>query len=256
MNYSNNKDKAMEENKKDKIEGEVRISTPFTERVENFWYHYKWHTIVGVAVVLILAIIIGQFVTQEKYDVYIMYAGGEAISRKSEGGDIPEYNRLTNALAEHADDYDGDGRVSVALSDLFIMSPEEYADFGSDADYSSMREDTKTLSDRLAYSEYYVLLISKHVYDNYHERSGTEIFAPISRYCPEGNSFVFEGDNAVYLSSTPLYSLPAFAGLPEDTLICIRINSEVSAMLGRKKNAEIYRRSQEYLTSLLSYTGE
>ena len=32
---------------------EMTYTPSFGERAENFWYHYKWHTIVSVAVVLV-----------------------------------------------------------------------------------------------------------------------------------------------------------------------------------------------------------
>lgn len=243
----------MEENRNDRIEGDVKVSTPFLAKLDNFWYHYKWHVIVIAFILVVATICIVQFAKQEDYDVYVTYAGGEAISRKSEGGDIPEYNKFINALKAHAEDYDGNGKVSVAFSDLFIMSPEEKEEFGADADYSSMSEDIKTLNDRLLYSEYYVFFVSKHVYDEYHFISDIEMFVPIAPYCPADNDFVFEGERAVYLSSTDLYKLPVFCDMPEDTLICLRIKSDVTARLGKKKTAEIYARAEEYITSLLAY---
>ena len=234
--------------------GDVKMSSPFLTRLENFWYHYKWHTIAAITAIAILVTCLVQCSKQKDYDVYVMYAGGETFSRKSEGGDIPAYNKMASALAKHAGDYDKNGEVLLSFSDLFIPSPGEQEALGDNADFSSMREDIKILNDRMAYSEYYVFLVSKYVYDEYHVKSDIELFAPIAKYCPENNDFVFEGDNAVYLSSTDLYSLAPFSELPADTLICIRINSEVSSAFGRRKNAELYKRAEEYITSLLSYS--
>ena len=236
--------------------GDVKMASPFLARLENFWYHYKWHTIAAVFAVVVLAICLVQCSKQKKYDMYVMYAGGEAFSRQSEGGDIPEYNQFVSALEKFASDYDKNGKTLLSLSDLYIPSQKELEDQeakGENVDKSSRAEDIKTLNDRMAYSEYYVFLVSKYVYDEYHVKSETELFAPIRKYCPEDNDFVFEGDNAVYLSSTDLYSLAPFSSLPEDTLICIRINSEVSSAFGRRKNAELYRRAEEYITTLLAY---
>lgn len=236
--------------------GDVKMSSPLLGWLENFWYHYKWHTLAALFAVVVLTVCLVQCSKQKKYDMYVMYAGGEAFSRQSEGGDIPEYNQFVSALEKFAADYDGNGKTLLSLSDLYIPSDaelEEQKAAGNNIDYSSMREDIKTLNDRMSYSEYYVFLVSKHVYDEYHVKSDTELFAPIKKYCPADNDFVFEGDNAVYLSSTDLYGLAPFSSLPEDTLICIRINSEVSSAFGRRKNAELYRRAEEYITALLAY---
>ncbi len=233
--------------------GDVKMSSPFLTWLENFWYHYKWHSLFAVFAIIVVTVCVVQCSRQKDYDVYVMYAGGEAFSRKSENGDIPEYNKLLSALTKHAGDYDGNGEVLLSFSDLFIPSPAEQEALGDNLDFSSMREDIQTLNDRMAYSEYYVFFVSKYVYDEYHVKSDTELFAPIKKYCPEGNSFVFEGENAVYLSSTDLYKLAPFSELPEDTLICIRINSEVTSAFNKRKNAELYRRAQEYITALLAY---
>jgi hypothetical protein len=185
--------------------------------------------------------------------MYIMYAGGETFSRQSKDGDIPRYNQMIDGFERFSKDYDGKNGATVSFSDLFIPSPEEKEALGSNADYSSMSQDIQTLNDRMAYSEYYVFLVSKYVYDQYHVRSETEMFAPIKQYCPEGNGFVFEGENAIYLASTDLYKLAPFSSLPEDTLICIRIKSAFSSAFGKEKTNEYYRRAEEYLTTLLAY---
>lgn len=243
----------MEENRNEKIEGDVAIKSPFLSRLENFWYHYKWHTVAAVFIVIMLAVCITQCAGREKYDVYVTYAGGEQISHSSQGGDIPEYNKYLNALTSRAEDYDGNGKASVAFSNLFILSPEEKKEFGDDVDYSSMSSDVKTLTDRLYNSEYYVFFVSKYVYDEYHLMSDTEIFVPLAPYCPTENDFEFYTDRAVYLSSTDLYQLPVFCDMPADTLICLRIRSAVSSFFGGNKDAQIYERAEKYITSLFGY---
>ena len=242
----------MEENKEQL--DEVKLSSPILTKLENFWYHYKWHTVAAVFALAVLIICLVQCSKQVEYDIHIVYAGGETFSRRSEGGDVPRYNKMVAGLEQFADDYDGKHGVNVSFSDLFIPSPEEQESLGSNLDYSSMREDIKTFNERSAVSEYYIYFVSKHVYDNYRMKSDVDIFAPIKKYCPEGNDFEFEGENAVYLASTDLYLLEPFSSLPEDTLICIRINTDISSAFNKRKNAEYYRRAEEYLTALLAYT--
>ena len=233
--------------------GDVKISSPTLTKLENFWYHYKWHTIAAVFALVVVIICLVQCGKQVEYDVYVMYAGGETFSRQSKDGDIPRYNQMVDGFERFATDYDGKNGATVSFSDLFIPSPEEKEQLGTNADYSSMSQDIQPLNDRMAYSEYYVFLVSKYVYDQYHVRSETEMFAPIKQYCPEGNDFVFEGENAIYLASTDLYKLAPFSSLPEDTLICIRIKSAFSSAFGKDKTDKFYRRAEEYLTAILAY---
>ena len=46
-----------EENGSEKIDGrDVAIRTPFTQWFENFWYHYKWQTIVALCTAITVII--------------------------------------------------------------------------------------------------------------------------------------------------------------------------------------------------------
>lgn len=43
------------------------------EKAENFWFHYKWHTIAVIASIFFLAVMITQCANKTKYDCKIMY---------------------------------------------------------------------------------------------------------------------------------------------------------------------------------------
>ena len=60
--------------------GDVKMSSPFLSWLENFWYHYKWHTIAALFVLLVTVVMIVNCARREKYDVYILYAGDKAVS--------------------------------------------------------------------------------------------------------------------------------------------------------------------------------
>ena len=36
----------------EKNDGEIKINSPPLEKLENFWYHYKWHSIVALFLVI------------------------------------------------------------------------------------------------------------------------------------------------------------------------------------------------------------
>ena len=46
----------MEENKRDEEYGsDIKIKLPISKKLENFWYHYKWHTIAAVFIIEMLS---------------------------------------------------------------------------------------------------------------------------------------------------------------------------------------------------------
>ena len=239
----------------------VAYKPSLSERAENFWYHYKWHTLVALFVAFAILVCSLQTCKKESYDVYVMYAGGKEISRSSQV-DIPEYNRVLNDLEALCADFDGSGEGKVSFSNLFILSDEEIAEiekeFGYEVNYTLMQNDMNVLSDRLIMLSdyYYVCLFAPHIYEGYKTVQGVEMFEDISSYLPEGTDAELYSSSAVVLGSLDAYSLPGLSILPADTLVCLRTRSAISSHFNAAKTAEVFGRSEEYIRAILSYSAE
>ena len=118
--------------KDDRLSGDVKIETPFTKRLENYWYHYKWHTIVAVFLLVVFLVVGLQMCKKESYDTYVLYAGDKEISRNSKDGEIPLYNTVLSSLGKAAGDYNGDGEVVVSLTTLLALTNEQIKDAEGD----------------------------------------------------------------------------------------------------------------------------
>ena len=77
--------------------GTCEYKPTLSSRIENFFYHYKWHTIVAAFVTVILIIVGVQMCSKDDYDSYILYAGGHSISRQGDS-DVAEYVKITSAI--------------------------------------------------------------------------------------------------------------------------------------------------------------
>ena len=64
----------MEENKK-LAETEISKKGNFLKWLDNYWYHYKWHTIIVGIVAVILIVCFWQMGSTKKHDTVIVYAG-------------------------------------------------------------------------------------------------------------------------------------------------------------------------------------
>ena len=100
---------------------EPKFKIKVSPKLENFWYHYKWHTIVGIFIVIVAAILITQLFTKTEYDVNIIYAGEKAIATTSLSGDgVTELSTITRALEMAGEDYNNDKKVRFNLHNLQI----------------------------------------------------------------------------------------------------------------------------------------
>ena len=243
-----------------KLNGDVKLHTPFTERLENYWYHYKWHTIVAVFVLVVLLVVGLQMCSKESYDAYVLYAGDKELERDSKNGEIPLYNTVLSSLGRVAEDYNGDGETLISLTTLLALTSEQIKDAENNPDlevnYGLLQSDRQTLEDRMLYSEYYVCLLSPEVYEDFKTVNDVRIFANLAPYAPESSSLEYYSESAIKLSSTDFYKLPGISQLPEDTLICLRLSSAVADAFGGEKNAENFKHAEDIVRNMLSYKAK
>ncbi|MBQ4119399.1 MAG: hypothetical protein IJD45_03315 [Clostridia bacterium] len=78
----------------------------FREKLNNFWYHYKIHTILAGFLIAVLAVSVTQCATRPKYDFGVLYFAYETA-----------LDTQTQAIADYfekfAEDINGDGEVNI-----------------------------------------------------------------------------------------------------------------------------------------------
>lgn len=84
----------------------------FNEKWENYWYHYKWHTLIGIFVLICAIVTVNDFATRRNTDFDLTYIG-----------DYMEYEGLAAAIAKDYEDiigdFNGDGEVKVEVNPIY-----------------------------------------------------------------------------------------------------------------------------------------
>ncbi len=92
---------------------------PFTkEWWSNYWYYYKWHTIIGAIVVISIAILLGDVFGKPTPDFAFMYAGNHAGMGSVEG------YTLEDQWKPYTSDVDGNGEYNVKSTVIYIPEDE------------------------------------------------------------------------------------------------------------------------------------
>ncbi len=228
--------------------------------LENFWYHYKIHTIAAVFTVLVIVIVAVQFTSRSSYDIHIMYAGGKAMTHTASGDD--DYSKVLASLKRVTLDYDENGELQPNLHNLYIPSADEMEKLREEgrADMltPTIQSDQKSLQTNMMLSDHYICLFSEELfreYDKNQNDSDTDTmypFADIRAYVGgnKADSYEYASDRGIYLRSTDFYKLPGISSLPEDTVLCIRIRSTVYSS---KENIDYYKSCEEVMRNILSY---
>ena len=203
----------------------VRKSSIF-KKIENFWYHYKWHSVISLFLIFTVTICTLQMCKKVDYDMHVLYASDKAINRTS-SGDVSDFSKINGYLTRAATDTNGDGEVKLAFKDLYVLNEKQLADEElSESDYQRAYNDSTALGNMMLSSEYYVCLFSKDVYEDYRDSKNQplmnlndkSIFADASDipYCDDSKCGILLSDTS-FSDEFPIAEI-----LPEDTVLCLR----------------------------------
>ncbi|MBQ9071116.1 MAG: hypothetical protein IJY23_07220 [Clostridia bacterium] len=249
-------------NKSEK-EGDIKIKSPFILWLDNFFYHYKWHTIIALFLVVAILLMCLQTCSKTVYDAHIMYAGGKNLRNLAEGESEMAYQPLYSAAQRFVSDYDGNGERNLSMLDIYLPSDEEItaADKnGASINYTLLKENDELFRQNMLYGDYYICLISKALFDEWTKTESTNPFAKITDYLPSDakiaatqgdEGYLLASEYGVYLSSTPTAKNPGFNQLPDDTVIVFRKYIKTSGLGNNKKGEGYYKNAEATLKLLL-----
>ena len=242
--------------------GEIAIQSPWMKKIENFWYHYKWHSLIALFLVLTVVICSVQMCGREEYDVYVLYAGPDDVQMTASEG-LSDYRILHSSLKLVTADYDENGSVTPNLQTLFLPSEEQIQQInqmhkeentGKEVQTQLVMQNAEQFDGLMTISEYYLCFLSEENYLSYRAKTDG-FFVSLTSYVAGADVTYYEGaTDAVYLHSTALGSLPGFEVLDEGTLICLRSVSEVAKRADRKGSEKNFFRAEQTLKNIFAYT--
>lgn len=190
--------------------------------LENYWYHYKWHTIFGIAGVILVTVLIFQLAAKVNYDALFMYVGDDNISST-------EYTEIVKALERNCTDTTENGKIEVNFSRTAYISDTSSA---SDAQINASGSDFLST---MINQPYYIYFIRKDAYKKY-----KDAFVPLSDIFGDEIPESAYDDRAILLSETDFYkNNSVFACMNDDVVIALKEKPYVfSVFSGQKKSEE------------------
>ena len=201
--------------------------------LDNFWYHYKWHVLVGLFIVVFLFVSIGQMIDKEKVDVYILYAGPTAFM-------AAEIYEIQDAFETIMPDLNGDGQKVVQFIDITVLTDEQIADNMEKADAEGVdyKPDMEYIANarqkfklQLAAGDAYIVLADPGMYA---EDKGVGIYQSLESLGVSAEH-AYDEYSVVFRDTDFGSYMPVFQKLPEDTLMCFRTMGVTSKARGKKE---------------------
>lgn len=240
----------------DKMQGgEIRVENRFTRWVENFWYHYKWHTIVTVFALFVVIVCTVQMCSKEDADVNVLYAGSYSFEQQDS---TPLARAVASLMPE---DTNGDGRREVSVASLLVYSAEQIQAALDEAEAngetltintSFFAQEQQKYHQLLMTGEYYIVLVEDWLYE---ESKGTDVFLPLAEALGAKPENAYD-DCAMRLCDTGFGQyFTAVQDMPEDTLICFRRQGALTTMLNRDKADADYQAALALFQALMTFEG-
>ncbi len=251
-------------------EFKVEPKSEFGKKLDNFWYYHKWKVLAAVFVVFVLAICVYSCITRPKNDVTILYAGPYS----SYDGSVSKINNtLTSIMPE------GLGNDGVAMNVLEIYNEQQIQSYAEKEVEKYLKESkeelseeekgtlltnqknslaqlTKTNSDsfsnNLQMGNYVIYFIDPSIYEQYKD---VGVFAKLSSVLGDDLPESAYSDDAISLSKTNFYKSfkDSVGQLPEDTLLCIRVEPIISSGCGNNSSNVEYEKAVEMFIRIVNY---
>ncbi len=214
-----------------------KIQMTFVQKIENYWYHYKWHTIIGVFAFVIALICITQCAKKVEYDAMIMYAGNFKIAE--------EYREKTleNIMSE---DYNGDGEKLVSVFQLVLNIA------GKDGEYEyfdpvAQNEEIQRLEIELSAGDSVIYILHPYIYEQY-----KTMMRPLDQVLDQVPEYAID-EYGLPISEMFSYMNTTLNFYPENSIVCIRNMRTENTLVSRKDDPEYYENNVKFFRDLVEY---
>lgn len=196
-------------------EGEIKLRSPFIKKLDNYFYHYKWHTIIAAFLVIVLLVCTFQMCNKKNYDIEIMYAGPHIPSSSSSASGSALKSFTIDARDSFANAATKAGKKSPSVNFIYNW-----------VDVGAPQSNKNLYYDEIAAGNILIYLVSPDLFSAVYAEGGfmniKELMPelPEDLYYKEGNGTV--NHHGVLLSKTTLGGKNGLKDLPPDTILCIR----------------------------------
>ncbi len=219
---------------------------------ENFWYHHKWKTIIISFFAVLLVVCFAQMSTQDRTDVYVMYAGPGYLTAN-------EARSVQDAVKQIMIDYNEDGEKGVLLADFNYLNAEQIAAKEALAAAQGVDLIFDNYGNANVYEQYemeviagesVIYILDPALYANVKNAGGLMPLAEVLGEVPEEAV----DDTGIRLSETKFArffgSMDVF---PEDSILCIRRVSTMAVFKGQKKTERIHSYHADLFSRIVNF---
>ncbi len=210
----------------------------------NYWYHYKWHTIIGVFVAAVLTFLLVQSLTHSAPEFQILYTGPANLDVQTKAEMSDAFAQLQGAVEDEEEE--------VRLASIYLLTEEQAKDVFltgfSKVDLQTNRQQFNTYT---ATGECLIYLLDPAWYTQLKDAGALVPLSEVLGETPQNA----QDDYSIRFKDTAFaqYFSETFEKLPDDTLLCMRKFSTAMSLSSQKKQEARYQEEFAYYKKLLSF---
>ena len=221
--------------------------------LENYWYYYKVHTLIGLFALFVITVCFVQCATKETGDLTVTFAG----SYTFRGDERQEFMDAINAVAPK--DEESGEKLSVLLSNYSIYTEDELKKLYTDPETDVMdasayntakgynQEQLEAFGTFLKTGESPILFVNEFVFV---QQNLATVSVPLSELYGEELPASAYNEYAVRLGDTEFYRYyAAVQVLPEDTLLVLA----KPFYMGATSNEEVYAKYEQLFRNIVDF---
>lgn len=220
---------------------------------ENYWYHHKWKTIIIGVALLIVMICTVQMCAKETPDVYLMYAGPGFLTAN-------EAREVQNSFRQIMEDYNEDGEKGVLLTSINYLTQEQIDEKlaiaekeGVDLiiDYGGNNDAYERFSLEVLAGESVICILDPFFYEQLKASNGLmelqEVLEEVPAEAVDAYGVRFrDTEFSRFFTATHVF--------PEDSILCIRRVSVMSAFKGQAKTERAHAYHTELFRAVMEFS--
>lgn len=236
----------------------------FKKWFENYWYHYKWQTLIALVFIVTFAIGFGQiFAEKNNYDVYALYAGAEYLQKLPHDEILNVLEDAAETVSKKSDKGEGKDKNDANLQMLIYLTDEQIEAQRKEVEekgevfvfnYVENNNVFRTYMKQLVSGENVIMFLDPAMYDTAEVNDALyNVQDIIGRKIPG----MTESGKGIVLGESGLFEkYPAFAAMPEDSVVCFKKVTHAMKLIGKSESKDSHTFQLDVARELFSGIGE
>ncbi len=203
---------------------------------KNYFYYYKWYFIIGAFLLTLTVVLVVQCSSQEKYDVYITYAGPDNISNQVE--DIRSSVRSAYTTKEEK------SAGGISVRDIIWVNDGLAAEYINNGIYYDPKQNTDNatlLFNEIASGNSFIYILDRQQYEKL-KKDG--VFEPLSDIFGTKTAECAIDEYGIDFKSTAFAKyFECYKEWKGDLVLCMRSDTLSESLINRLKGSKQYERS-------------